>query len=98
VREDEAGAEIGAYHGAEYPYVFGVHDDYMTTTDWDLELSALMQQYWINFASTGNPNGEGLPDWPMFKRPDPLVQEFGDEVVTIPATEQEMCTSFEASN
>ena len=98
VREDEAGAEIGAYHGAEYPYVFGVHDDYMTTTDWDLELSALMQQYWINFASTGNPNGEGLPDWPMFKRPDPLVQEFGDEVVTVPATEQEMCTSFEASN
>ena len=93
VREDEAGAEIGAYHGAEYPYVFGVHDDYMTTTDTDLELSAQMQKYWINFATTGNPNGAGLAEWPMFKRPDPLVQKFGDEVITIPATDQEMCAS-----
>ena len=98
VREDEAGAEFGAYHGAEYPYVFGVHDDYMSTTDWDLELSAQMQQYWINFASTGNPNGEGLPEWPIFERPEPLVQEFGDALVTIPATQPEICASFEASN
>ncbi len=98
VREDEAGAEIGAYHGAEYPYVFGVHDDYMTTTDWDLDLSTLLQEYWINFATGGDPNGAGIPEWPMFERPDPLVHEFGDEVITIPAIEQEMCASFEASN
>ncbi len=98
VREDEAAAEIGAYHGAEYPYVFGVHDDYMTTTGTDLELSAQMQKYWINFATNGNPNGGGLPDWPMFERPDPLVQEFGEEIITIPATEPELCASFEASN
>jgi len=98
VRKDEAGAEIGAYHGAEYPYVFGVHDDYMTTSAVDLELSTQMQKYWINFAATGNPNGERLPDWPMFERPEPLVQEFGDEVITIPAIEPDFCASFEASN
>jgi len=98
VREDDAGAQLGAYHGAEYPYVFGVHDDYMTTTAKDLELSTQMQKYWINFASTGNPNGEGLADWPRFMRPDPLVQEFGDKITTIPATHPEICASFDASN
>jgi len=98
VREDAAGAEIGAYHGAEYPYVFGVHDDYMTTTDRDLDLSTAMQKYWVNFAATGNPNGDGLPEWPMFKRPDALIQELGDEIRTIPAIEPEMCAAFEAWN
>jgi len=98
VREDEASAEIGAYHGAEYPYVFGVHDDYMTTSVIDRELSTQMQKYWINFATSGDPNGADLPEWPMFERPDPLVQEFGDAIITIPATEPDMCASFEASN
>jgi para-nitrobenzyl esterase len=70
----------------------------MTTTDWDLDLSTLMQQYWINFATSGDPNGGGLPEWPMFKRPDPLVQDLGDEIRTIPAIEPEMCAAFEAWN
>ena len=98
LREDGHAAKVGVFHGAEYSYVFGVHDDYMTTTDYDLELSALMQQYWINFAATGDPNGEDLPEWPMFARPDPLVMELGDEVRTIPAIEPRMCAAFEAWN
>jgi para-nitrobenzyl esterase len=98
IREDEGAGALGAYHGAEYPYVFGTHDAYMTTNQTDLTLSTIMQQYWINFAATGNPNTEGLPEWPLFERPDPLVQELGDEVRTIPAIEPEMCASFEAWN
>ena len=61
-REDEGGQEVGAYHGAEYSYVFGVHDSYMTTTTYDLQLGGIMQRYWINFAATGDPNEEGLPE------------------------------------
>ena len=97
-RDDAGGKKVGAFHGAEYSYVFGSHDDYMATTAVDLELSSVMQRYWINFAATGDPNGEDLPDWPMFERPDPLVQELGDEVRTIPAVEPELCAAFEAWN
>ena len=94
-RDDPGGKSVGAYHGAELAYVFGVHDDYMTTTAHDLELSAIMQRYWINFAATGNPNSGGLAEWPIFDRPEPRVLEFGDSVGHIPAPEAGMCSAFE---
>ena len=97
-REDSGGEKVGAFHGAEYSYVFGVHDSYMTTNEIDLALTATMQKYWINFAATGDPNGEGLPHWPRFERLDAVVQELGNDVRTIPAIEPEMCAAFEAWN
>ena len=97
VREDPAARnELGAYHGAEYPYVFGTHDSYMKTTATDLELEATMQSYWVTFAKTGNPNSEATPQWPLFVGDQPLVQDLGDTVKPKSAPEPELCALFEA--
>jgi len=61
----------GAYHSAEIEYVFGTLDS-KAGVPWraeDRALSDQMQKYWTNFAGSGNPNGPGLPQWPVY-RPD----------------------------
>jgi len=95
VREDEAAArELGAYHGAEYPYLFGIHDAYMTTNEIDLALEEIMQRYWVGFAASGDPNSPNTPQWPRYAGPDFRVQELGDSVRTKPAPEPELCALF----
>lgn len=44
----------GAYHGAEIPYVFHHASGALNDT---------MTQIWVNFAKTGDPSADGLPEW-----------------------------------
>jgi para-nitrobenzyl esterase len=60
-------AARGATHSAEIEYALGnlpLNPVYAWTAD-DRSASRLMQQYFVNFIRTGNPNGQGLPQWPV---------------------------------
>lgn len=72
---------LGPTHGGELPYVFGYLNP--QSADWTAEDRALadkMQQYWVNFAKTGDPNGAGLPAWPQFDHHRPTAMQLGDTV------------------
>jgi para-nitrobenzyl esterase len=61
-------ARYGAGHGSEVSYVFGnlTGRDGAPVDPKDKEVAIMMNTYWANFAKTGNPNGEGLPEWPVY--------------------------------
>jgi para-nitrobenzyl esterase len=44
-------------------------------TEDDFKVSKTMQQYFVNFIKTGNPNGKNLPSWPATKtsKPAPVM-------------------------
>lgn len=65
----------GAGHGSEMPFIFGTFDAYpWSWSDADAKLGEIVSRYWFNFATTGDPNGEGLPAWPAFEGEGPAMQ------------------------
>lgn len=71
------GLRLGADHGAELPYVFGLLNHWKTAVpDQDVKVQKVVMQYWTNFAKNMDPNGDGLPAWDVFKGTDGSVMIF----------------------
>ncbi|XP_071460785.1 cocaine esterase-like [Marmota flaviventris] len=67
---------VKADHGDELLFVFGSFISGMSVelTEEEELLKRRMMKYWANFARNGNPNGEGLPHWPLFDKDQKYLQ------------------------
>lgn len=71
-------SDIGVFHVAEVPYVFGASSVIGSLDTAERQkTSSLMSRYWVNFARSGNPNGNGLPAWPRYYQATPDYLELG---------------------
>jgi para-nitrobenzyl esterase len=71
----------GASHFAELWYVF----NHLNQSPWnwtvaDRKVTEEMSSYWVNFARSGDPNGNGLPPWPAFSSAASQVLYLGDPI------------------
>ena len=57
---------LGAFHAAEIPFVFDSSESILGLSDDDKALTEIIVTAWTNFAKTGNPNGDGVPNWPEY--------------------------------
>ena len=70
----------GATHTVEIQYAFN-NPTGLNWDDVDRKVADTMSSYWVNFATKGDPNGSGLPAWPVFKDlSSGRVMVFGDTV------------------
>ncbi len=65
VQANHDGGAFGAFHTSDVPYFLNIFSNHRADvwTEGDYEMGANMSAYLINFAKTGDPNGEGLVEW-----------------------------------
>ena len=78
----------GSPHGQDVDFVFKTLKK--EDTDTDYELSDIMATYWTNFAKYGDPNGDGLPEWPEFTEDNHVTMVLkGDDPYPAPVPDED---------
>ena len=88
VGDDSVNRKRGAYHSAEITFVFGRPHPLQPSagsTAYDSTVADAMSDYWIAFASSGDPNSPPAagkwPGWPRYQPATDALLEIGPEIV-----------------
>ncbi len=88
-------ARYGAFHTSEVPYVLDTLDQTgRPVTDVDRRLADILSSYWVNFATSGDPNGKGLPAWPAATDTPWLTMELSARPHPIPVADSQAKQAF----
>ena len=91
VRDHKLAKKYGAFHGAELPYVFDTHDEWLPTNETDKKLTKEIQSYWLSFAKTGNPNNSDAVIWPEYESSNDSTLVLDDEIYQRSHESSEIC-------
>jgi para-nitrobenzyl esterase len=87
VGADSVNQKRGAYHSAEITFVFGRPAPILAsagTTAYDSTVANAMSDYWVAFASAGDPNTPPArgkwPKWPKYDAKTDALLEIGPEI------------------
>ena len=87
VGDDSANRARGAYHSAEITFVFGRPHPLQPSagsTPYDSTVAEAMSDYWVAFATSGNPNGAPTagkwPRWPRYASSTDALLEIGPQI------------------
>ena len=73
-------ASLGAFHSLESMYLSQHYWTDWITDPQDEPLSNALIEYWTHFASSGDPNSPGLPDWPPYREQSQNAQELDEHI------------------
>ncbi len=72
---DKDNKSLRANHAGELPYAYGNLDRHKWLYDEsDYALSETMMDYWVNFVTTGDPNGGDLPEWTRYNEANQILE------------------------
>jgi para-nitrobenzyl esterase len=88
VGDDSVSRRMGAYHSSEITFVFGRPRPLQPIaghTAYDSTLADAMSDYWVAFATSGEPNAAPAagkwPRWPVYDAATDAYMELGPEVI-----------------
>jgi carboxylesterase type B len=58
-------------------------------------LAEAIRDYWVQFASTGNPNRNGFPYWPAYDSKNDQLLDLGEKIQVRTAFRKDVCDLFD---
>ena len=94
----KANGRLGSWHSGEEVYFYGnIPEASALYDEKDRALSRTITQYVLNFMKTGDPNGDGLPQWETAGK-DARLMELGDTVGMTDTPYQALYAVMDAAN